>query len=112
MYVLVVTVIFGVIFAVFATQNTGTTTIYFSNYSLPNVPIYLVILLPLLLGLSFSFFIHLLRTLSDSLTISEHKDEIKNLKKELTEVTKDVHKLELENTKLKAKTGEFDEDSI
>jgi len=51
--------------------------------------------------------------LSAKLTESEMKDETKKLKEENVELTKNVHKLELENTKLKAKLGEeFDEDSI
>ena len=41
------------------------------------------------------------------------QDELKRLKTENSELTKEVHKLELENTKLKASNGdEFDENSI
>jgi len=112
MLMLVITVVFGIIFAVFATQNPGSAPLYFGPYSFLNVPIYLIILIPLLIGLFISFLIHLLKSLTNSLTISEHQDEIKNLKKDLTEITKEAHQLELENTRLKAKTGEFDENSI
>lgn len=112
MLVLLITVVLGIVFALFATQNTAPTSIYLGSYTLENVPVYLVALIPLLIGLSVSFFIHITRVLSDSLTISEHKDEVKNLKRELAEITKQAHKLELENTKLKAEVGEFDEDSI
>ena len=109
---LLITVLLAVIFAVFATQNTSFTTIYLGSHSLQNVPIYLVVLIPLLIGLSLSFLVHLIRALSDSLTINEHKDELKNLKKELAEITREAHKLELENTKLKTEIGKIDEDSI
>lgn len=112
MLMLLLTVILGVVFAIFATQNVGLTTIYFGNFSLQSVPIYLIALIPLLIGLSVSFVVYLIKSLSDSMTISEDKDEISRLKEELAEVTKEAHKLELENTKFKAKTGEFDEDSI
>jgi len=112
MLTLLLTVILAIVFAVFATQNTGTSTINFAGYSLQNVPLYLIVLIPLLMGLSFSFVIHLLKSLSSKLTINKGKSEIKTLKNEIAEVTKEAHKLELENTKLKAKTGEFDEDSI
>ncbi len=112
MQVLLITVVLGIIFAIFATQNTATTTIYLGGYTFQEIPIYLIVLVPLLVGLFISYLFHMLRVLSDSLTISEHKDELKDLKKELAEVTRDAHKLELENTKLKAKKGEFDEDSI
>lgn len=112
MLTLLVTVVLAIVFAVFATQNTGSTTINLGSYSFQNIPTYLIVLLPLLIGLSFSFVIHLLKSLTNKLTINKSKNEIKTLKDELAEVTKEVHKLELENTKLKAKTGEFDEDSI
>lgn len=112
MLMLVITVVLGIVFAVFATQNTGSISINLGNYSLPNIPVYLVVLVPLLVGLFISSLVHILKTLADSLIISEHKDEIGVLKRELTEITKEAHKLELENTRLKAKTGEFDEDSI
>ncbi|HCR35974.1 hypothetical protein A2130_00415 [Candidatus Woesebacteria bacterium GWC2_33_12] len=112
MLTLFLTVALGIVFAVFATQNTGHASIYFGDYSLQNVPVYIVVLIPLLIGLSSSFVVHLIKSMANKLSMSKSKNEIKNLKEELTEITKEAHKLELENTKLKAKTGEFDEDSI
>lgn len=47
------------------------------------------------------------------MTISNQKSKIKVLKRELAEVTKDLHKMELENAKFKAEAGEpQDENSI
>ena len=47
------------------------------------------------------------------MTINEQKDEIKRLKKEIAEVTKDAHKFQLENTKIKSENEEpEDADSI
>ena len=114
MFTLVITVILAVAFALFATQNTHTVDINFANYVLPSVPLYLVVLASLALGLFSAFIIYIVKDLSSRLTISEQKDESKKLRSEVTELTKEVHKLELENTKLKAKAGEdeFDEDSI
>lgn len=112
MLILLTTVVLGVAFALFAVQNTVPASLRFGAYILEGIPIYLVVLIPLLLGLIVSFFIYLARDLSASLTINEQKDKIKNLKKHLADALKKDHKLELENTKLKAKTGEFDEDSI
>lgn len=113
MLTLVVTVLLGLGFAYFATQNTGTVGLSFGKYNLTNVPIYLVVLIPLLIGLVTSFFIYMARGLSSSLTINEQKDEIEKLKEENAEIAKDMHKLELENTKLKTGSGEeFDEESI
>jgi uncharacterized integral membrane protein len=112
MIVLLITIVFGLAFAVFANFNTGTVDINFIKYVLRGVPLYLVILAPLLIGVFISYIVYLIRALSSDLTVSEYKDEVKKLKAELTEVTKEAHQLELENTKLKAKEGEFDEDSM
>lgn len=47
------------------------------------------------------------------MTISSQQGKIKNLKKELAEVTKELHKMELENAKFKNELGEpQDENSI
>ena len=110
MLTLVITVILGLGFALFATQNTGPVSIYVGDNTLSNIPLYLVILLSIVFTLLLSGFIYLLRSLSSSLTISEKEEDIKKKKEELAEVTKQAHKLELENTKLKAELGKEDED--
>ncbi|OGM28106.1 hypothetical protein A2692_00100 [Candidatus Woesebacteria bacterium RIFCSPHIGHO2_01_FULL_39_95] len=103
----------GLAFALFATQNTQGVDLNFGSYYLPNVPVYLVALFPLLMGLLASLIIHTAKDLMAGITIDEDKKEIKKMTQENAELVKEVHKLELENTKLKAKNGEeFDEDSI
>jgi uncharacterized integral membrane protein len=104
MITLLITVVLGIVFAVFATQNTGPITLNFGNYTIPT-PTYLAVLTPLLVGLLLGFFIYIFRSLSQSMTISENKEKIKNLKKEIAEVTKDAHKFEIENSKLKTENG-------
>jgi uncharacterized integral membrane protein len=113
MAVLLVSVVLGVIFAVFGTQNTAPVDLNFGGYVLAGVPMYLAVLIPLLIGLVLALFLHIARDLSQRLTISEQKDKIKNLKQELAEVTKSAHKYQLESTRLKSENGDSgDEDSI
>ena len=113
MLTLIATVILALVFALFATQNTGSVSLNFGLYVLGSIPIYIVVLIPLLIGLLAAFFIHIAKDLSSSLTMNEQKDKIKTLKMDLAETTKKVHKLELENTKLKTEAGEPpDTDSI
>lgn len=113
MVTLVVTVALGLAFAIFATQNTATVPINLIFLQIPMVPIFLVALIPLLIGLLASFLIHILSEIAASITLDEKQRELKGTKQENTELTKRVHKLELENTKLKAKQGEeFDEESF
>jgi uncharacterized integral membrane protein len=114
MLVLILIVVFGVAFSFFATLNTSPISLNFGHYTLADLPIYIVVLGSLALGLLISGFIYLIRTLSSSLTISEKDTELKTLKKEFNEITKEAHKLEIENTKLKTKLDEedFDDESI
>lgn len=113
MLTLVVTVFFGLGFALFATQNTGPVDVFIGPYTIPNVPIYLVILASIVIALLVCGFLYLLKSLSSSLTIREKEEELKKTKSEMAEVTKTAHKLELENTKLKAESGEAkDENAI
>ncbi len=113
MFTLVIAVVLAVVFALFAAQNTGNIQISLGKYILPNVPTYAAILIPLVIGLLASYFIHMMYYLSLKLTIGEQRDELKKLKKESADLAKDRHKFELENTKLKNKNGKpVDEDSI
>ena len=111
MLTVVITVILGLGFALFATQNTHSVDLNFGKYYLPSVPVYLVTLIPLIIGLVTSLVIHAAKDLSRGMTIDEQKKEIKKLNVENAELTKNVHQLELENTKLKAKNGEEDDEN-
>lgn len=113
MATLISVVALGVLFAVFATQNTALVSLNIGTYVINQVPLYFAILVPLLIGLLLAFLFHIFKDLSRSLTINEQKDEIKKLKKEIAEVTKDAHKFQLENTKIKSENDEpADADSI
>lgn len=112
MLVLVITAVLGTAFAVFATQNTQTVDLNFGKYFIPSTPLYLVVLVPLLLGLVLAYILHIMKILSHDMTIDEQKQEIKDLKSDLAEMTKKAHKLELENIKFKKENGDFDEDSM
>jgi len=110
MLTLVVTVLFGLGFALFATQNTGPVAVFIGPYTIADIPVYLVILASIIFTLLVCGFLYLLKSLSSSLTISEKEDELKKTKDELAEANKLTHKLELENTKLKTELGEDDKD--
>jgi len=113
MVTLLTAVVLGILFAIFATQNTGPVTLNFGNYIIPSIPVYLITLIPLLIGLLLALFFHLAKDLSQGLTINEQKDEIKKDKKDLAEITKSSHKFEVENAKIKTENGEpTDENSI
>jgi uncharacterized integral membrane protein len=103
---LLLIVVLSVVFSIFATQNTGLVTLNFGGYFIPTLPIYLSILIPVILTLLVALTIQVVRNLSTILTIRNQKGTIRNLKRELAEITKECHKLELENAKFKAEQGE------
>lgn len=110
MITIVLIVVFGVLFSVFATQNTGTINLIFGNYTVTDIPIYIVILMSIGLGVLIVAIYHLLHSLSIYFLLGGQEKEIKDARKQLTELTREVHKLEIENTKLKSKLNEEDED--
>ncbi|OGM20635.1 hypothetical protein A2955_02950 [Candidatus Woesebacteria bacterium RIFCSPLOWO2_01_FULL_37_19] len=114
MIILILVIVFGITFAYFATQNTAFISLYFGPYVLPNVPIYLVILGSMACSILIAGIVYLVRSLASNLTLSEKEGQLKSLKKELAEVTRTAHKLELENAKLKSKAGveDFDDESF
>lgn len=107
---LVLIVIFGLIFGYFSTQNTGSVTLNFWQYSWHNVPIYLVVLVSLATGLVLAAVIGILKSWGAKFKIGKKESELKKAEEEKTELTKRVHKLELENTKYKTELGEGDSD--
>lgn len=108
MLAFIFTVLFSGVVAYFATQNTAMLTLHFASYSWSGIPIYLVVLGSLLVGLLFAWIFHLLTAISSSLTIRDKDHALKEEKKANLELTKRVHQLELENTKLTAKEEDKD----
>ncbi|MFZ3301570.1 MAG: lipopolysaccharide assembly protein LapA domain-containing protein [Microgenomates group bacterium] len=106
MLTLFLIVVVSILFSIFATLNTGLVSFNFGYIVIPNIPIYLAILVPVLLTIVVSLIVHAIRNLSSSLIISNQKNKIKDLRRELAEVVKNNHKLELENAKFKAEVGE------
>lgn len=111
MATLIVTLFFGLVIAFFATQNTGVISLHFLNYTIPGIPLYVVIICALIVGLFLSWIISMVNGVATGLTIRGKESKIKDYKKENTELVKEVHKLEIENTKLKAETNAPDDDN-
>ncbi len=106
MLVLLILVIFGLAAAEFATQNTQTTSLIFANYTVRDVPMYAVALGGLLLGIFLSWIISLVDSVFSFFSIHGKDANLKESKKEVIELTKRVHKLEIENARLKTELHE------
>ncbi len=110
MFTLIVLVVFGIGVAFFATQNTQTISIALANYSLTGIPLYLIVLGSLLLGFVVSWITNLIDVISSALKIHGKESTIKDANKQISELTKRVHQLELENERLKAESGHPSDD--
>ncbi len=104
MATLIVTVLFGLIIAFFATQNSGVISLNFLNYTIPGIPVYIVVAGALLVGLLFSWIISSIKDIATGFTIRGKENKIKDYRKENAELVKKIHQLELENARLSAKT--------
>ncbi|OGK15460.1 hypothetical protein A2862_01575 [Candidatus Roizmanbacteria bacterium RIFCSPHIGHO2_01_FULL_38_41] len=109
---LILVVLSGILAALFATQNTDPVSIIVASYTLNDIPMYLIVLGSLLLGLLLSSIISLVNSISSSFTLHGKDAKIKETKKTLVELTKQIHQLELENARLKEHTTFTDEKSL
>lgn len=102
---LIILIVSGAGFAYFATQNTAHVSINLFNYALVNVPIYVVVLAALLIGILICWIISVFGSISTSITIFGKNSKIKKDSQDIEALKKQVHDLELENTRLKAKSS-------
>lgn len=101
MVALILLLLFGSVFAILALQNTTLVTVSLAQISIPDVPLFSVMIGSLLGGVLLAYVIYLVHTISTSLTIRGQSKKIKDAEGELIQLTKRVHQLELENTRLK-----------
>lgn len=107
-------IVFGLLFGYFATLNTSLVTIHFGLYSAENVALYLLVLASLGVGVLFATLFYFVKTISSKLFVMKKERELANVHKDMVELNKKIHRLEIENTRLKTKTGEEvdDDDSL
>lgn len=110
MATLIVTVLFGLVIAFFAIQNTAIISLKFLNYTIPGIPSYIVIVGALLVGLFSSWIISFINDIATGFTMRGKDNKIKDYKKENAEYLKQIHQLEIENAKLKTSTNTSKED--
>ena len=99
MLAVIITIIFAILVAFFATQNTASVVINFSQYS-KAVPIYLVVLLSILVGFMFAWILHLMDATASFFALLGKNNAIKKEKKANSVLAKKVQDLEIEKTKL------------
>ena len=95
-------VVFGLVFSLFATQNTIPVVVTLAGSEF-EMPLYMMVIASLFFGLLLSFIMSLFESFSSSLAIWGRDSRIKQDNKEIQNLNDRIHQLELENTRLKAK---------
>lgn len=102
---LLILIVSGGIFAYFATQNTQSVSINLFHYVIPSIPLYVVVLGALLIGIIISMIMSFFGFISTTLKIFGKNSTIKQSTKEIDNLKKRIHDLELENENLKGKSS-------
>ena len=106
MVALLLFIAFGLLFGFFATQNTALVSVRFGNSLLEFVPLYVLVLVSFGIGVFFASLFYTVKFLGSRFALGKKEHEVSRAEKEIADLTKNVHKLELENAQLKGKTGE------
>ena len=103
MFIIILLLILALVFGYFATQNTQHISITIANYTLSSIPLYAVVGLTLLIGLSFSWLVSLIDSFSIAMKLRGKEHKIKDANKTIQDLNKQVKDLEIENSRLKGK---------
>lgn len=95
-------------------QNTALVSLTFLNYTFSDLPVHYVITGSVLVGVVLAYFISFVNSISTFMVIRSQDKKIGQEKKEVVELTRRVHQLELENVGLKLENdpGGFDHKSL
>jgi uncharacterized membrane protein len=101
MLILILLVLVGAIMAYIAQDNLMVVTLRLGSYVFSGIPLFYIIIGSLLTGLGLAYLIYLINSIFIALTLHRKDNKIKQAKGEIADLTKQIHKLELENERLK-----------
>lgn len=101
MLAFVLTLIFGIGIAFFATQNTRGVTVVLANSPVPGIPLYMVVLASLLLGVLVAWFISLFGSLGSFFERRETESHLVDSKKRIRDLETKIKDLEIENVRFR-----------
>jgi cell shape-determining protein MreC len=102
MFSVILLVVIALVFGVFATQNTIGIPITIGSLVIPDVPLYIVLGVTLLIGLLFSWLLSLANSLLFSMRLRDKDSAFAEIQKENEALHQKVIDLEIENTRLAA----------
>ncbi len=95
MLLLILLLIIGSVLVYISKFNFMLVSVNFGSFIISSVPLFYVIVGSILFGLVLSYLVHLITSVSTSLTLRGKNNLIKKEKEEVLELTKRVHQLEL-----------------
>ncbi len=104
MMLLIFTVILGIGFALFATQNTIKVPVELGNIQYTGIPLYAVALGSLLLGLGVSAILRMIDWATTGLTLRGKDNQIRKSESTVEQLQQKIKELEIENARFKNKT--------
>lgn len=96
MLTLILVLVVGAILVYISKYNFMAVTLNLGFRSFSNIPLFYIIVGSVVFGLVLSYLVSLVRAITNSWTLRGKNKEIKKNKEEVLELTKMVHKLELE----------------
>jgi uncharacterized integral membrane protein len=108
--ILILLLVVGSIIVYISQFNFMPVSVNLGVYVFSNIPLFYVIVGSFVLGLLLSYLVYIVHAISNSFAIRGKDNEIKKNKNEVLELTKRVHKLELENERLGHDSGAVPKD--
>lgn len=84
-----------------AQNNLTLVTLRLGTYVVPGIPLFYVIISSLLTGLILAYLVYLVNSIFTNFSMRRKDKAIKHGKSDIVDLTKQIHKLELENERLK-----------
>jgi hypothetical protein len=103
MFTLILFIVLALGYGYFATQNTALVSIVLPYLTIPDIPMYVIIGVTLLIGLTLSWLISLVDGLFATMALHGKDSTIKNAKRTNAELSRKINELEIENAKLMGK---------
>lgn len=101
MLILILLLIVGSIMVYLAQGNLILVPLHLGTYVFSDIPLFYIIIGSLLIGLGLAYFLYLVNSIFTAFTMRKKDKKIKQGKNEIVDLTKQIHKLELENERLK-----------
>ncbi|KKS41020.1 MAG: hypothetical protein UV04_C0016G0014 [Candidatus Gottesmanbacteria bacterium GW2011_GWA2_42_16] len=107
---LIFLLVVGAVFVYLAQNNLMLVTLRLGTYVIPDIPLFYIIIGSLLTGLGLAYLIYLVNSIFTAFAMHGKDNKIKQAKSEIVDLTKQIHKLELENERLKNNSDENEPD--